>query len=68
MGISSSFMSYNPNLSIKLIVVNMPLIKLSCHHYVIQFIIEKYTLAAFLRLTQTFMSLFCANINGISNQ
>lgn len=68
MGIASTFMQYNPNLSTKLIVVNMPRIKLSCHNYIIPFIIENYATAKFSVLVQNFKDKFCAKINGIFNQ
>lgn len=46
----------------------MPLIKLSCHHYAIPFIIENYAMAEFSALVQNFNHKFCTKINGIFNQ
>ena len=68
MGISTIIMQYNPNLSTKLIVVNMPRIKLSCHNYTIPFIIENYAIAEFSALVRIFKDKFRAEIDGIFNQ
>ena len=68
MGISTIIMQYNPNLSTKLIVVNMPRIKLSCHNYTIPFIIENYAIVEFSVLVQIFKDKFCAELDGIFNQ
>ena len=68
MGISTIIMQYNPNLSTKLIVVNMLRIKLSCHNYIIPIITENYAIAEFSALVQIFKDKFCAELDGIFNQ